>query len=120
MSKESLLINNKKFLEKQKTLLTDELERLKEEIKNLKSYPDNGSSSEDVALEIEQFETALPLEKKLEESRKEIRAALKRIENETYGLCTLCKEQIEEGRLSVMPAARFCSSCQRKKSAKKV
>lgn len=102
------------FINKQKAALEKELENLKTEIKNLKTYLDNGSSVEDVALEIEQFETAIPLEKKLNDTLKEARAAIKRIENENYGVCAKCKQAIEEGRLELVPYAKYCASCQTK------
>ena len=40
--------------------------------------------------------------------RLEIAAALKRIQDGTYGFCEECGEKIEEDRLEVNPAARTC------------
>ena len=41
----------------------------------------------------------------------EINIALKKIENKTYGICEMCDDKIELGRLKVKPHARFCVEC---------
>jgi DnaK suppressor protein len=46
------------------------------------------------------------------ETRKDIEAALGRIEEGTYGLCESCGDEIPEKRLTAMPFARFCITCQ--------
>jgi DnaK suppressor protein len=40
--------------------------------------------------------------------------ALERIEDGTYGICEDCGSKIAEGRIKVMPFARYCISCQSK------
>jgi len=40
-----------------------------------------------------------------------IRAALERIETGEYGICTGCGEQIDPGRLVVVPEAEHCPDC---------
>ncbi|MCX8012081.1 MAG: TraR/DksA family transcriptional regulator [Desulfobacterota bacterium] len=40
--------------------------------------------------------------------------ALERIEEGTYGICEECGLKIPEGRLRVMPFARYCINCQSK------
>lgn len=42
----------------------------------------------------------------------EIRAALGRIDEGTYGVCAACGEDISPARLSAMPMARRCVPCQ--------
>ena len=42
-----------------------------------------------------------------------IDAALARIENGTYGVCTRCGRQISEERLEAMPWAELCIDCKR-------
>ncbi len=44
----------------------------------------------------------------LENRWNEVRAALKKIEAGTYGICEISGEPIEEDRLEVNPAARTC------------
>ena len=43
----------------------------------------------------------------------EIEAALKRIEDGSYGTCSNCGKQIPEGRLEALPWAPLCIDCQR-------
>jgi DnaK suppressor protein len=43
---------------------------------------------------------------------KEVQAALRRIEDGTYGVCLRCEEDIPEKRLKALPWAAYCVSCQ--------
>lgn len=43
---------------------------------------------------------------------REVRAALARVEDGTYGLCLGCEEPISAKRLAAVPWARFCIRCQ--------
>ena len=43
----------------------------------------------------------------------DIDGALKRLETGTYGICTECGDNIQPGRLEIMPAAALCVICQR-------
>ena len=52
-----------------------------------------------------------------ESQRAQIRAALQRIEDGTYGTCTDCGVQISEARLTVRPEAARCVECQAKAEA---
>ena len=40
-----------------------------------------------------------------------IRAALKRIEDDTYGICQKCGDEISEERLDLLPFTPFCRRC---------
>ena len=40
-----------------------------------------------------------------------IKAALQRIEDDTYGLCAGCGEEIAEGRLEAIPESTHCVKC---------
>lgn len=42
----------------------------------------------------------------------QINAALKRIEDGTYGECVLCGAEIDEKRLDLIPHASHCVSCE--------
>ncbi len=46
-----------------------------------------------------------------------ISEALERIENQTYGYCAECEEQISEKRLNALPWAKYCISCQEARDA---
>ncbi len=43
---------------------------------------------------------------------REISDALHRIDNDTYGICLECEEQISTKRLDAVPWARYCVTCQ--------
>jgi DnaK suppressor protein len=43
---------------------------------------------------------------------KEVEAALKRIEQGSFGVCLRCEEDIPEKRLKAVPWAAYCISCQ--------
>lgn len=64
----------------------------------------------DAADNIEELAVNVPLVEELEERRKEIDAALKRIEAGTYGICEKCGEWMPADRLEANPAARTCVS----------
>lgn len=51
----------------------------------------------------------LSLEKKLGF----IRAAFKKITNNTFGICENCKKPIMTARLKLIPEARYCIECER-------
>ncbi len=46
-----------------------------------------------------------------------IEAALSRVENGTYGTCTMCKEEITHARLKAVPWTSACIECKGKKTA---
>jgi DnaK suppressor protein len=43
---------------------------------------------------------------------KEVEAALKRVEEGTFGVCLRCEEDIPDKRLKALPWAAYCVSCQ--------
>lgn len=57
------------------------------------------------------YEEERAVEQNLELRLKEIKEALRKIENGTYGVCAKCQAQIEEKRLAAVPVASFCLTC---------
>ncbi len=49
--------------------------------------------------------------KQQQQELKEIVAALKSIDDGTYGICDMCDEIIALGRLKAKPFAKFCTDC---------
>jgi DnaK suppressor protein len=43
---------------------------------------------------------------------KEVQAALKRVEEGSYGTCLRCEEEIPEKRMKAVPWAAYCVPCQ--------
>jgi DnaK suppressor protein len=46
-----------------------------------------------------------------------IDSALSRIENGTYGICTMCGDEISQVRLQAVPWTSLCIACKEKKTA---
>lgn len=66
------------------------------------------ADSNDVADNIETLATNVPLVEELEVRYKEVRKAIQKMENGTYGHCEECKEPIPFDRLEANPAATTC------------
>jgi YteA family regulatory protein len=67
----------------------------------------------DTATETYDRELDYTLEENSEHVLAGIEAALKRIEEGTYGTCSNCGKQIPEDRLEALPWATLCIDCQR-------
>jgi len=62
----------------------------------------------DVADNIEQLATNIPLVEELEKRHKDVEDALEKLDEGTYGLCEACEEPIPVARLEADAAARTC------------
>ncbi len=74
-----------------------------------------GDKEEDNATEWADYQDSISVEHKLEENLEEINAALKRMDEGTYGVCEVSGEDIEPERLRVNPTATVCLACAKKK-----
>lgn len=108
-------------IEKQKEKLLAEEKMLIEELSGLGIYdkvkqdweatpetihPEDMTDENDAADAAEEFESRSATLSVLEERFKDVKDALKKIEDGTYGICEVSGEQIEEDRLEANPAAR--------------
>lgn len=71
-------------------------------------YEDIGSDKEDNATEVEQYIDNMAVEGSLEGQLAAVNGALERMEAGTYGTCSVCGKDIQEGRLMAYPAATEC------------
>lgn len=109
--------------EQYKESLEKELALLEKELGNVgRINPENKNDWEPVANDlnidtaedeerasgITDFEEQSSVEFTLEEKLNKVKAALARIENNTYGVCRVCGSAIEEARLRVNPSAETC------------
>ena len=62
----------------------------------------------DVADQMEELATNVPLVKELEERHVEVADALEKMDEGVYGICEECDEPIDLDRLKANPAARTC------------
>lgn len=76
-------------------------------------FPNEGTGVDENAREIEEFERLNVLKNNLVKRLQDIRATIKKIKEGLYGQCEKCLAAIQENRLKVMPAARFCMNCAR-------
>ncbi len=109
-------------LKKEKTELLDKIEQLRA-LGQPSAERKEGSpfgKREEGADEASELEKRLALERRLEESLKEVEHALEKYEAGTYGLCDSCGQPIEQARLEAIPQASLCMKCkaQQEKDAK--
>lgn len=71
----------------------------------------------DRAAELESMEVDSSVAESEQLLAEKIRAALKRIENGTYGICQSCGEEIPAARLDAKPSVSLCVTCQEKHDA---
>ncbi|HYE22933.1 MAG TPA: TraR/DksA C4-type zinc finger protein [Candidatus Paceibacterota bacterium] len=106
------------------TRLTEEKERLEAELQTLgRRNPSNPADWEavppegehaadpnDAADQMEGYSENAAILADLENRYNDVLAALKRVEDDTYGTCTVGGEEIEEDRLNADPAAKTCKA----------
>ncbi len=71
------------------------------------------ADSKEMAKELEDSEVVDALGNEAREEIAKISAALQRLENGRYGICSECGEPIETGRMKVYPYADECIDCAR-------
>ena len=107
----------KKRLESEKNLLEKELGMLgrknPENPNDWEALPpeteSEGEPDKNIAADmVEGFEKTVSVQGELEQRLSEIKEALKRIGDGTYGICKVCNKEIEEERLLANPAATTC------------
>lgn len=116
---------DKKFLSKQEEKLLKVKERLESQLNSFAKESekseddwearmpsfDQGTSLEEEADEVEEFDTRLALERTLEKELKKVNSALDKIKKGHYGVCEKCGKSISFGRLDAYPQAENCKSC---------
>jgi RNA polymerase-binding transcription factor DksA len=97
-----------------KTKLEEELKTLNREIgenAHVSGQEDAAATeSDELADKIEDLEEGKGENAALRARKEEVEAALKRVEDGTYGTCTVGGEAIEEERLEADPAAQTCTA----------
>lgn len=63
--------------------------------------------------EVEEYSSLLSIEKTLETKVQNINEALEKIENNSYGKCSVCNKEIEEERLNLIPETKTCNKCKK-------
>lgn len=73
-----------------------------------------GNHLADDASDVVEQEKSLTIQMSLDDRRRDIRDALRRIDEGTFGTCEHCHGPIAAERLEVMPWARLCIECKAK------
>ena len=111
-------------IEKAKEFLDNEVTKLEAELGTVgRKNPDNQTDWEattredgqpaeegDVADEIEEYENNKGILNQLEIRLNQVKKAISRIDDGTYGVCEIGGEPIEEDRLEANPSATTCKS----------
>lgn len=98
---------------KAKEVLSQHLKELNHRLERVKvnaTQPHSSDSSE-MAQERENDEVIDAIGRETREEIRQIRRALARIEEGSYGICQQCGQTIAEGRLDTLPEATHCVSC---------
>jgi len=75
------------------------------------TFPDYGDESDENAQEVGQYSTNLATEQILEKTLRDVDSALKKIDQNTYGICKYCDQEIDERRLLARPFSSSCVKC---------
>ncbi len=71
-------------------------------------YEGTESDPNDVADQIEELATNVPLVEELEDRHRDVADALEKMDEGVYGICEVCNEPIPLERLVAIPSARTC------------
>lgn len=102
---------DKTFIDSQKQKLLSEKARLEKEIPQENKYPEMGTSMDDAAQETGELNDTNAIKVNLLKELNAVNAALKRIEDNSYGKCQKCGAEIDRNRLEAYPAANKCLKC---------
>ena len=106
----SFLSEMKETLEAEKEKLERELSKFAKKNPNVKGdyearFPDYGTEVDDDVHEVEQYTVNKTLEITLEKKLRDVNAALKRFDDDSYGICKYTGEKISEDRLRARPTS---------------
>ncbi len=106
----------RKRLQEEKAWLQAQLEQLKggSNDNDVRREGSPYGKREEEASVVSEFEKRLALEQQLSESLEKVNAALERMKEGTYGICTGCGNKINPERLEALPYATLCVECKAK------
>ncbi len=114
----------KEFIEEMKKRLIEEKNEILEtiashndDLKNLIVSPESGDVV-DIASDVIDGNLIDSLGAQNKQRLQLINSALDRIRQGTYGICPMCKKEINRERLEAIPYAFLCISCQHKQEMK--
>ena len=118
---QTLLARAQQQLLEEKTRLEGELEEFARAHRGegyQTDFPQLGNKEDENAAEVALFSDNLSLEQTLEAALRDVKRALKRIDENAYGVCIYCNQPIDPRRLLARPTSRTCINCKEKISAR--
>ena len=102
-------------LESEKAYLNEEINRLKLNLYQLGERNRGGviGGWDEGSTEYSEMERCLVLERQAATNLIEVEHALRKFDVGTYGLCDVCNQLIEVGRLEALPQACLCMKCKK-------
>ena len=76
-------------------------------------FPQFGDKQDENASEVATYSDELGTEHTLEKELRDVKDALKNIEDGKYGVCKYCRKPIDEKRLFARPTSSACISCKK-------
>lgn len=104
------------LLKKFKITLEKDQKRLESEITKLVDKPSGEQSEEDNAQLLERFQENIALKKNLLKILENVKRALEKIQDGSYGVCDRCRLEIQAERLEIYPASIICIRCESKQA----
>ncbi|NMB48085.1 hypothetical protein GYA13_01395 [Candidatus Kuenenbacteria bacterium] len=77
-------------------------------------FPEYGDQSGENAAEVASFDSDLSLKNVLNDTLRDINSSLKRLSENTYGICKYCGQEISRERLEIRPTSSSCIDCKKK------
>lgn len=107
---------NKTFLQKMKNLLLEQRQELVKQVNQHVDVDTEGDETDEIQANI-LIDLNNQLSTRNSAKLNQIEAALKRIEEKTYGICQDCEDPIPEKRLLSNPYFQTCVSCAEEREA---
>lgn len=109
-----VLLTEKALIEKELAHFANKDPHVKGNYESIMPQVDSSDTLDEKAHSVTDFDQEIAIEHNLELRLKEINETLTKIESGTYGVCDTCGQQIQQKRLEIKPAARFCIDCAKK------
>lgn len=75
------------------------------------NFPDYGTDEDENSAEVATFIDNLSVEHELTSVLRDVRSAMKRLDDGTYGVCKYCGKPIDDRRLLARPWSSSCIAC---------
>ena len=111
------------FVQEMKAVLLEEKAKLERDLNQFvrkgttadsdSDFPNLGDKEDENAAEVATYSDNLSLEEELKHQLKDVNAALKALDNNLWGICKYCKQEISEARLRARPTSSSCIECKK-------